>query len=454
MSYEMESNPNASDGEVRPVSRRQFLHTAGLATAAGASIMAASSAKGQTKKVGANDTIVLGVIGCGSRGNQVMRNFLKQPGLEIGAICDVDTRALASTKAVAGEKAKEYKDLRRLLEQKDIDAVLVATPDQWHVLATIMACEAGKDVYVEKPLGVTIAEGRAAVAAARKYNRIVQIGTQQRNWAHYRAAVDYIHSGALGDISMVHTWDVENQNPGFGAPPDCDPPAELDWDFWLGPSPKVPYNPNRHQHHYWFYDYGGAWQVDWAVHHYEVVHWAMGVTAPLTAVGLGGKFAFANDNRQWPDTFTGACEYPSSPMAKNGFLMTYTFRGGNNLPIEGCYHGKAFYGSRGVLVLNRNGFDVIFSRTQDKKETIDRRTVQALPETETHAKVFLECVRTRTKPEADIEIGHWATNPGHLMNIAYRVGRKVKWDAQKEQIIGDEEASKLLTREFRKPWHL
>ena len=167
--------------------------------------------------------------------------------------------------------------------------MIVATPGHWHVVPTIQACQAGKDVYVEKPLGTTIGEGRAAVDAARKYNRIVQIGTQQRSTEHYQRAAEIVQSGRLGEISEVKVWDYQFFYPGFGSPASCDPPPQLDWDMWVGPSPDVPYNPNRFRNHYWFFDYGGAWQLDWAVHHYDIVHWFMGVDQPVAAMAMGGR---------------------------------------------------------------------------------------------------------------------------------------------------------------------
>jgi len=410
-------------------------------------------AQAATTAPGANDAIVFGLIGCGGQGKYVLGRFQKLPGVRVAGVCDVHRGRLAEAQKQAGEKAKAYTDYRKLLEDKSIDAVIVATTGHWHVLPTIDACAAGKDVYVEKPLGTSIGEGRAAVKAARKYDRIVMIGTQQHSWEHYRQAVEIIRSGLLGDISEVHVHDLENQHPGIGAPADCDPPAELDWDFWLGPAPKVPYNPNRFTHHYWFYDYGGAWQLDWAVHHYDIVHWAMGVEAPIAAIGTGGHFAFPRDkdNRQWPDTFTGVCEYPPGPVAKQGFLMSYTFRAGCNQTIHGRTHGKAFYGTNGVLVLDRGGFQ-IYSQTRDGKKVIEEKKVGGSKEN--HHEVFLECLRSRKRPEADVEVGHYASNPGHLMNIAMRVGRRVRWDPKAEQFIDDPQANALVTKPYRAPWVL
>ncbi len=429
-------------------SRRVFLGAAGTAALAGRRALAASA----KAKPGANDTISMGLIGCGGRGRSVMSQF-KKLGVRVAAVCDVHGDRLGLGRKMAGDQAKTYTDYRKLLEDKSIDAVLVATNGHWHCLPSIHACQAGKDVYVEKPLGTSIGEGRAVVKAARQHNRIVQIGTQQRSWAHYKQAVEDVRSGILGNISHVHVWDFENQFPGLGAPADCDPPPQFDWDFWVGPSPKVPYNSNRFICHYWFHDYGGGWQLDWAVHHYDIVHWAMGVDTPIAAAAMGCKLAFAEDNREWPDTFTGACEYPPGPLSERGFMMSYSFRAGNKHWADGKHHGKSFHGTDGTLQLDRSGYR-IYSEYHGKKQCIAKKKVDNKPGSENHAQVFLDCMRSRERPDADIETGHRSSNPGHLMNIAYRVGRRIRWDPKTEQVIGDPEANKLVTKTYRKPWVL
>ncbi|MHB8969789.1 MAG: Gfo/Idh/MocA family protein [Pirellulaceae bacterium] len=318
-------------------------------------------------------------------------------------------------------------DYRKLLEMKDLQAVIVATNKHWHALPTIHACQAGKDVYIEKPLAHSIGEGRAMVQAAEKYNRIVQVGTQQHSSPHYQQAVEIIRSGELGDISEVKVWDYENQYPGWGAPADCEPPAGLDWDFWLGPAPKVPYNPNYFLHDYWFFDYAGSFQCDWAVHHYDIVHWAMGVDRPKSVVALGGMMCFPENNLQYPDTLNAVLEYPPGPVSKQGFLMQYTFRGGSRR--EHRSHGKCFFGTKASLIVDRGGYTIIPEDAIDDKSkhvTVDGTD-------DTHVEVFLECVRSRTKPVADVEVGHHATIPGHLINIAWRSGHKIQWDAEKRK---------------------
>jgi len=431
-------------------SRREFLGTtaaAAAATWAGGRTYAAAA----DRKPGPNEIVNMGLIGCGGRGRGVMQRHLQVPGVRMVALCDLHEARLAlGVKASRNDQIATYDDYRKLLDNQDIDAVIVATNGHWHVLPTIHACQAGKDVYVEKPLGTSIGEGRAAVNAARKYDRVVQIGTQQRSWEHYQRAAEIIQSGRLGEISEVKVWDYQYFYPGFGAPADCDPPKELDWDFWLGPSPKVPYNPNRYRYHYWFFDYGGGWQLDWAVHHYDIVNWCMGVTEPISAVAMGGFMCFDETNTQWPDTFSGICEYGPGPVAKKGFIMQYTYRGGCRR--EHRAHAKLFCGTEASMILDRAGYTITAEARGDKKLGEEIESFRGAGDT--HAAVFIDCVRSHTKSPADVEGGHHASNPGHLMNIAWRVGRKIRWDAANEKVIDDPEADALVTKQYRAPWTL
>jgi predicted dehydrogenase len=255
----------------------------------------------------------------------------------------------------------------------------------------------------------------------------------------------------------VHVWDVENQSPGIGSPPDEPAPPDLNYDFWLGPSPALPYNRNRYQHAYWFFDYGGGWQVAWGAHHFDIVHWAMGVNAPVTATGTGGKFAFPGDNREWPDTFQGSCEYPAGPVADEGFLLTYTCRLGATEAVAGRRHGKTFYGTDALLTIDRSGFETVSQERGGKKLVVEKQVTSSKKEHEVvqdHVRGFLERLRSRRMPAAHVEVGHLATNPGHLMNIAWRLGRRIRWDAQNERTIDDPQAQDLLHKRYRAPWEL
>jgi predicted dehydrogenase len=437
--------------------RRDFL---GKTSVAAATWAAGTYAAGADATLGPNETINLGLIGCGGEGRAVMQAHQACSGTRIVAVCDVHAARMAQArKEAGGDQVLAYHDYRELLDNKDIDAVIVATNGHWHALPSIHACQAGKDVYVEKPLATSIGEGRAVVRAARRYNRIVQIGTQQHSWPHYQSAVKAIQSGKLGEISEVKVWDYDYMYPGFGNPSDGDPPKELDWDFWLGPSTSVPYNPNRYQNHYWFFDYAGAWQLDWAVHHYDIVHWALGVTAPQTATACGAFSCFEETNIEWPDTFSGICQYGPGPVAKKGFIMQYTFRGGCRREHSG--HGKCFFGTEASLWLYRGGYIIqAEARNGNKLGTVIEREKNAfttnlhIESLSAHAKIFLNALRTRKRPPTDVETGHFASNPGHLMNIAWKVDRKIHWDAEKEQVLDDDDANALVTKAYRAPWKL
>ena len=438
------------------LNRRAFFETS-AATAAGTTWAAAQLyAAGADAGPGPNQTVNLGLIGCGNRGGQLLGDVQSLDGVRITAVCDVDSgRMAAARQRAGGDKVATFRDYRKMLDDKQIDAVIVATNGHWTALASIHACRAGKDVYVEKPLGASIGEGRAIVEAARKCGRIVQIGTQQHSSDHYRRAAEIVQSGLLGQIGEVKVWDYINQNPGIGAPPDEDPPEQLDWDFWLGPSPKVAYNRNRHKNHHWFFDYGGAWTTDWAVHHYDIVHWAMGAREPLAACGVGGHYYFGreHDNREWPDTFSGTIEYGPCPAAENGFVLQYTSRAGNQYDRQPACNGKCFYGTNGTLLVHRGGCWLTPEIRASKKVKAEK-VPSDYDSTGKHLTAFLRSMHERTQPATNAEVGHLASIPGHLMNIAWRVGRKIRWDADGVKVPDDAEANDLVTKKYRAPWKL
>jgi len=425
-----------------PINRRDFLRKAGGAAAGIALAQAGGVLRAQ--QASPNEKIIVGLIGGGGQGTGDMGYFRANPDVEIAAVCDIDQTHLRAAVERAGGKATPYSDFRKLLERKDIDAVIVGTPDHWHALVTIAACEASKDVYCEKPVATSIGEGRAMVNAARRYGRVVQVGTQQRSGAHFQRAVEIVRSGALGKVMLCRAWNVENKMPdGIGNPPDGTPPPELDYDMWLGPAPKRPYNPNRSHYTFrYFWDYAGGKITDWGAHLIDILHWGMGVDAPLAVAASGGKYVIP-DNRETPDTQEVIYDYP-------GFTLVYSFRGANERDMDGHSYGMQFHGTKATLFVDRGGFEV----TPEEDMGGQAMTGGGSPQNEPHVRNFLDCVKSRERPICDIEIAHRSTTACHLGNIALLTGRKITWDREKERITNDEAANRLLIKPYRAPWHL
>jgi predicted dehydrogenase len=447
---------------MKRISRREFLGSSTKAFA-GTAVMASGfesvsqSAGVQARKAGPNDKIHVALIGSGGMGKSDLSAFLRLPEVDCLAVADVDEghliEGLKIVETARGKRPDGYRDFRKILDRPDIQAVIVGTPDHWHALATILACQAGKDVYVEKPLATTIQEGRAMVRAARKYNRIVQVGTQQRSAAHFQQAVAFVQSGALGKIRMARAWAYLDWKGELGNPPDSDPPPGVDYDFWLGPAPLRPFNPMRFHHNFrWFWDYSGGLMTDWGAHMVDVVIWAMN-EEPVGAAASGGKYGFPNDIRETPDTQQAVVEFPS-------FSMEWEHMIGCGVGPWQREHGVEFHGENGILIVDRGGWEV-YSETDQLKQP--ERVFRMMPKPRqpaeddfhfAHVRNFVECVKSRQLPAADVEIGHKSITPCHLGNIAVRLRRYVRWDAAKELIVGNPEAQKLAGRVYRKPWAL
>ena len=428
--------------------------------AAGAAVGAAVPAAGAgraAQKVSANDKIAIAVIGCGGQGKADLGAFLKIPEVDCLAVAEVDDQRLGEAiRAVAesrGRKPDGYRDFRKILDRKDVQAVVVAAPDHWHALPTILACQAGKDVYVEKPLATSIAEGRAMVRAARRTNRIVQVGTQQRSSEHFRDAVAFVRSGELGKLRFVRAWACLDWKGSIGAPADQDPPVTVDYDFWLGPAPKRPFNPMRFHHNFrWFWDYSGGLQVDWGAHMIDVVIWALG-ESPLGASAVGGKLGYPDDIRETPDTQKSLIEFKT-------YNLLWEHMIGCGVGPWQREHGVEFHGQNGVLVVDRGGWEV-YSETDalGPNGRVYRMTAKPRQSSSqdfhfAHVRNFVDCLKTRATPAAEVETGHLSIIPSHLANIAFRLGRRVRWDAEKEEILGDPEAQRFVGRAYRSPWTL
>ena len=434
------------------ISRRDFGKGAALAAAS----LALSAGPGVSRVLGANDRVGIGLIGAGGMGQGDLHDFLRTGQVDCVAIADPYEPNLtaAATRASAGTKT--YKDFRRVLDHKDIDAVIIATPDHWHAIPMIAACQAGKDVYQEKPLSHTIFEGRRMVEAAAKYKRVVQVGTQQRSGAHFQKAVELVRSGKIGKVTYVETWIHANQYPeGIENPPDSDPPAWFDWDLWLGPAPKRPYNRNRGIYNFrWYWDYANGMLSDWGTHLLDIVHWGMGVDAPRTINATGAKYVL-DDSRETPDTLDVLYEYPATAVSGRGFMVRFSNRVANGHGPDGHGYGIQFYGTDGTLFIDRSGYTLWPEATRVGPERIGGGDIikgggsaQHYP----HVLNFLDCMRSRQKPNSDVETMHHSTSVGLLGAISLKLGRKLTWDAPQEQFPGDAEANKLLTKEYRKPW--
>jgi len=419
---------------------------------------------------GANERLGIGFIGFGLIGKRHVLDFQAQPDAQCLAVAEVHRGRLEEAKALVGGPVKGHGDFRKLLDDREIDAVVISTPDHWHALMTMMACAAGKDVYVEKPLTLFVREGRWMADVARRHGRIVQVGTQQRSGPHYQRARELIQKDYIGMISSVRMQAFRNIMPGYGSPADQEPPADLDWDLWQGPAPFRRYNPNRAIYHFrWFWDYSGGQMTNLAAHALDIVHWYLGLAGPAAVTSVGGRFCL-KDNGETPDTQDTLFEYPR-------WTAIWSHREASRGSAGAA--GMEFFGTKGSLSISRRGFVVTADRKLPPGDTVpqfaDIHPVGGPVRTNTssgeywtqpltdesgdqrqqfreHVRNFLDCIKSRKQPIADLESGHRVATVCHLANISLRVGRKFRWDAKKEEIIEDAEAAKMLVRPYRAPW--
>ena len=397
-------------------------------------------------------------MGVRGRGGSVLSTFAGLSDVEVRYVCDIDDAALAAglnrVEQKTGRKPDGIKDFRRAIDDKSIDAFVIGTPDHWHALPTIYACQAGKDVYVEKPDGHNILEGRTMVAAAKKYGRIVQLGTQSRSGQHFLSVIDYLKTGALGKVRFAKAWESARQG-SIGRPPDSDPPKGVDYEMWLGPAPLRPFNRARfHGNWRWFFDYGTGDLGNDGVHRLDYARWALG--AALSAEGQtlpdlpravsahGGKYYF-DDAQEWPDTMMVTYDY------EPGCLLTYEMRVWNAYPFEGESEGAAIHGDGGYVTIGNSRW-----RAFDAKGKLIKEEPGGYNNDIPHARNFLDCLRSRQKPSADLEtVGHPSSLLCHIGNAAWRAGRTLRFDPTTYTFKNDAEANQYLTRaEYRKPWLL
>ncbi len=442
------------------VDRRKFLQvSSGVALGAGLGIGCAATgrrparAARSPRKISPGEKIVLGFIGVAGQGGALMDEFARHKDVEIAAVCDVYQPTLDAAVQRSGGKAKPYRDFRDLLDRSDIDAVVIATPPHWHALITVLACEAGKDVYCEKPMCLKPAEGRAMVRAARRYRRVTQVGTQIHAGENYHRVVEIVRSGVLGKLSVVRTVLSLNEAPnGIGYVRNSSPPPGLDWNMWLGPAPKVPFNEARFfkGRHRYFNDYVGSWLNEMGAHIIDLPYWALELGPPETVSAVGGKFA-TNDMSEIPDTLEVLYEYP-------GFVMTWSNMCANSHGLmfqrdTGIHRrlGIAFHGFKGTLTADYGSYQLVSEGDRLKGVTLPEPW---LPRSPGHHREFLDCMRSRELPSCDIEKHYPLHVAINLGNIALKVGRKIRWDARNECIVGDREANELLQVNYRRPWSL
>jgi predicted dehydrogenase len=404
-------------------------------------------------------------VGVAGRAAALVHGFASFKDVEIVRLCDIDpgrlNGAAAALEKATGKKPVTDTDFRRIIDDKSIDAVTVGTPDHWHAIPTILACLAGKDVYVEKPDGHNIVEGQRMVAAMRKTKRIVQMGTQSRSTKHFLDAIDYIRGGKLGRVLVAKAWESGKQG-SIGRPPDSDPPPGVDYDMWLGPAPKRPFNVRRfHGNWRWFFDYGTGDLGNDGVHRIDVARWALGAALegkgegplpplPRTVSVAGGKWYF-DDMQEWPDTLQVDYQYDLG-SGKSGRILTYEMRVWNPYPYLGFSEGIAVFGDEAYLVMGHEGWRVYGN--EGKEAARHDGSMDDLA----HMRNFVDCVKSRRKPNADLEtVGHPSSFFCHAGNVAWRTGRKLTVDAESETFVGDgaSEANALRTRPaYRKPWVL
>jgi predicted dehydrogenase len=432
--------------------RRRFLKSmsAGVLTAAS-----------YNNILGANDRVRMGFIGIGLIGKRHLLDFMSQPDVEIAAISETYEPRLAEGLATAGGKPQGFKDFRKMYDQKDIDAVCVSTPDHWHALQTILACAAGKDVYVEKPLTHVVHEGRWMIEAMTHYKRIVQVGTQQRSGKQYQECVELLHNGHLGEVRNVRIAALRNIHPGFVNPVGEQPLAESDWQMWLGPAPYTKFDANRCIYHFrWFWDYSGGQTTNLLAHDLDIVQWAMNA-APKSVAAFGGRSSLKGFG-ETPDLVEAIIEFP-------GFVLNWS----SCEVSEGSSRGLEFRGTKGHLKISRAMMEIIPDRNIPADDQIPRFTRAAAanpnpqPRTQAikregfeqvrdqfvpHVRNFLDGVKSRQQPVSNLQTSHQSNITTHLVNIALKTKRMIRWDAEKQDIIGDREASRMLTKEYRAPW--
>jgi len=406
-------------------------------------------------RVSPSDQLNIGAIGIKGMGWSNVKAALKVPGVNIVALCDVDKNVLDAKLAELAtlqtdvSKVKTYNNYKALLEKKDVDAVIIGTPDHWHALIMIDAVQAGKDVYVEKPVGNSIEECNAMMRAQQKYNKVVQAGQWQRSQQHFRDAVDFVQSGQLGNIRTVKVWCYQGWMKPGPVVPDSAPPAGVDYAQWLGPAPKRPFNSSRfHFNFRWFWDYAGGLMTDWGVHLLDYGLLGMKAKTPKSIAALGGRFAYPDLYEETPDTLTTLYEF-------DGFNLVWDSAMGIDNGSYGRDHGIAYIGNNGTLILNRGGWEIIEEKQSKNKisKPFEKPSDNGLNK---HWENFVQVVKSRKMEDlhCSIQAGAHVATVSQMGNIAFRSGQKLFWDAAKNKFTDDAINKKYLMKEYHNGYKL
>lgn len=444
--------------------RREFLKS-GAATGVAASVLGLSSAASYAQIVGANERIGTGFIGVGNRGESLLKSVLaSSPGAKAVAVADVYQPYLENARALIGANAAGYSDYRKLLENKDVEAVVIATPDHWHALQFIDASDAGKDVYVEKPLSLVVSEGRAMVRAAEKNRIVSQMGAQRHSSAYIVEACKLMREGIIGKITHVRCFHLANESPmGIGKKLVAPVPEGLDWDMWLGPAPKIEFQEVVWNYKFrWFWDYSGGQMTNFGTHWIDVIQMAIGEDAPVSVSALGGKFA-VEDDRDIPDTMEAIWQYKNC-------LVTFSQVNANRAPGGKDNAEMIFRGTHGTLYIYNNRYVIETEEMQDgpypargplnrnaeppTKKGTEPKSVSGKVDHDGHLNNFFDCVKSRAKCACDVETGHHSSTTTLIANIALRTESVLKWDRESEKFINNDAANRLLAYQYRSPWNL
>ncbi len=424
---------------MKTIRRREFVLASTVATVSVAS----------SRAMAAVEKVKIGVIGLGNQGKAHVKSYLDIPNVEVAYLCDLDEKRLNDASKIA-PAAKTVRDLRRILDDKSINAVSIATPDHWHTPATLLALAAGKHVYVEKPCSHNVREGRLLADAVARSGLLVQHGTQSRSSPFIQAAIKHLQDGIIGTVEIARAWNVQYRPP-IGKEKPSESPSGFDYETWVGPAPMVPFQSNRHHYNWhWWYDFGTGDAGNDGVHEIDIARWGLGVqTHPSQVAAIGGKYVH-DDDQQFPDTITAAYEYPGEGSVGERRQLTFEMRLWSRYHPQKIDNGNEFLGTKGRMLLTKRGKVEVYNEKDEKVDIAmpDIKSAGIKP----HQENFIDAIRRGTKLNADAMTGHLSASLPHFANLACRAGRSFRFDPKAEQVIGDDELNSMLGRTYRDHW--